>query len=344
MKRFLLALCIIQFTSFINAQEVENIHFEQQGKIINIYYDLIGEATQNFEVKVMYSINEGQNWLGPLVFVNGNVGKDQKPAYNKSITWNVLKETEKLNGQIIFKIEVISSSLPEMVFVKGGAFQMGNDSEGIAFIPEHKVTLNDFYMGKFEVTNKQYCEFLNTISCSGNGVYNGIRYIDVGYKDIPDMGHKNYPIYYRDNHFVTEKRDDNKPVFNITWHGAESFCTWAGGRLPTEAEWEYAARGGASTGSATTTKYAGSNNIDEVAWYSDNSGSVTHVVGQKKPNELGIYDMTGNVSEWCSDWYDQMYYKKSPQNNPQGRSSGTWKGRVYTRRLLPLHYGQRQGL
>ncbi|HBA26440.1 MAG TPA: hypothetical protein DCY98_03455, partial [Nitrospinae bacterium] len=88
-------------------------------------------------------------------------------------------------------------------------------------------------------------------------------------------------------------------------------------RLPTEAEWEYAARSGGKS-----EKYSGGNNIDSVAWYSGNSGSKTHPVGQKEANGLGLYDMTGNVWEWTNDWYADDYYRKSPKNNPEGASSG----------------------
>jgi len=122
------------------------------------------------------------------------------------------------------------------------------------------------------------------------------------------------------------KNCDNCPVEQVSWDDIKEFIkqlnllSGRAYRLPTEAEWEYAARGGAA---GSTTKYAGSNNIDNVAWYTNNSGSKTHPVGQKKPNELGLYDMSGNVWEWCGDWYGN--YSSGSQANPKGSPTGSYR-------------------
>ncbi len=119
---------------------------------------------------------------------------------------------------------------------------------------------------------------------------------------------------------------DNHPVYYVSWEEAQMFCrelsalTGKTYLLPTEAQWEYAARGGKNS---RKYKYSGSYAIDAVAWYTSNSGSSTHPVKQKRANELGLYDMSGNVWEWCSDWYGT--YSSSMQNNPTGASSGQFR-------------------
>ncbi|HZK08832.1 MAG TPA: SUMF1/EgtB/PvdO family nonheme iron enzyme, partial [Bacteroidales bacterium] len=208
----------------------------------------------------------------------------------------ILETNEKPNQSITLEKESYVDYVIEMIFVKGGTFTMGCTSEqsdcGYDEKPTHKVTVSDFQIGKYQVTQKQWREVMGS--------------------DPADLRFKGC---------------DNCPVENVSWNDVQEFIkqlnqkTGKKYRLPTEAEWEYAARGGASTSSATgATKYAGSNNIDEVAWYTDNSNSKTHPVGMKKPNELGIYDMSGNVNEWCSDWYGS--YNSGSQINPQGPITG----------------------
>jgi formylglycine-generating enzyme required for sulfatase activity len=107
------------------------------------------------------------------------------------------------------------------------------------------------------------------------------------------------------------------PITNVIWDDAQGYCGWMGGRLPTEAEWEYAARGG-----STAVRYG---NLDEIAWYKENSGNAPHDVAQKRSNGFGLYDMLGNVWEWVNDWYDEHYYQSSPSQDPSGPASGQWR-------------------
>ncbi len=139
--------------------------------------------------------------------------------------------------------------------------------------------------------------------------------------------------------------NQNMPIVNVAWDDAQSFCTWTGGYLPSEVEWEYAARGG-----STEARYG---DLDDIAWYDQNSGNQTHDVAQKRANGFGLYDMLGNVWQWVNDWYDQAYYKSSPSQDPLGPSNGenrvlrgaSWNGyggsvRVSVRAGVdPTHFG-----
>lgn len=166
----------------------------------------------------------------------------------------------------------------EMVYVEGGTLEIGcnekNDKDCEDDEIRHIVTLEDFYIGKYEITQEQW---------------------------VSVMGQKNNPSY-----FGEEENYKNLPVESVSYNEVLIFIhrlnvkTGKQYRLPTEAEWEYAAKGGQLS---KNYKYSGSNNIDDVAWYDGNSKKRTHDVGSKKPNELGIYDMSGNVYEWCSSVY-----------------------------------------
>ncbi len=180
------------------------------------------------------------------------------------------------------------------VRVEGGEFLMGCSSADKDCYPdeaEHKVYVSTFEIAACEVTVEQYMYF-----CEQTG------------RQKP----KEPPFGWQSQH----------PIVNVTWQDAADYAQWAGCRLPTEAEWEYAAKGGKQSKGY---KYSGSNNPLEVGWCFENSAASTHPVGEKLPNELGIYDMSGNVWEWCSDNYDIYYYKESPKSNPKGPASGLGK-------------------
>jgi len=202
----------------------------------------------------------------------------------------------------------------EKVAVEGGTFTMGSPSgTGNANEePEHSVTLSDFSISKYEITNAQYAIFMNDIGAAINGSFNGEEYLN--------MDAVNVQISHTNGSFIADVGTENNPVIEVSWLGAKAYAEHYGGRLPTEAEWEFAAKGGNSSSGYT---YSGSNTIDDIAWYNINSGSATHSVGTKNANELGLHDMSGNVYEWANDWYDATYYNSSPANDPQGPNSGT---------------------
>ena len=162
---------------------------------------------------------------------------------------------------------------PAMVFVKGGTFIMGNGAEDKKWA--HAETVADFSMSRYEVTVGEYKAF-----CTATN------------RTTPEAPYWGW--------------NDQHPMVNVSYNDAVAYCQWLSKalgvtyRLPTEAEWEFAANGGTQSKGYT---YAGSNDINEVAWYYKNANYQMQAVGQKKPNELGLFDMTGNAWEWCSDWY-----------------------------------------
>jgi formylglycine-generating enzyme required for sulfatase activity len=227
------------------------------------------------------------------------------------------------------KIKKHGILLPEMIFVEGGTFMMGatpeqGDDARDKEKPANQVTLDSFEIGKYEITNEQFCVFLNTY---------GLDKVKEGkYKDEVMIGEYEWGVKKDRNQWKPQQGYEKHPIISVSWYGAFTYAQWLSAetgetyRLPTEAEWEYAARGTKTKGN----KYAGtSKDLDAYAWYDVNSydkGSNhkdygTHPVGQKLPNELGLHDMSGNVWEWCQDWYGT--YSSSSQNNPKGSSDGS---------------------
>jgi formylglycine-generating enzyme required for sulfatase activity len=172
----------------------------------------------------------------------------------------------------------------EFVWVPGGCFMMGSTSGEACERPVHKVCLDGFWIGRYEVTQKQWMTVM------------------------------------KDNPAEFKKCGEDCPVETVSWYDCQAFIKKLGNRfsLPTEAQWEYAARSGGKD-----EIYSGGNDIDKVAWFSDNTKTRTHIVGTKAPNGLGIYDMSGNVWEWCRDWRGK--YTSNAERNPKGPVSGSYR-------------------
>ena len=206
---------------------------------------------------------------------------------------NINVSSSKRSFKLAMKSDVpqpLQNLIEDMVFVQGGTFTMGSKEEqGAEYdeIPAHQVKLSSFYICKYEVTQDLWIEVM------GNN--------------------------------PSENVDDNLPVESVSWDDCQLFIKKLNAmsgikfRLPTEAEWEFAARGGIESHNY---RYAGSDSIDDVAWYY-NFDQASHEVGTKLPNELGLYDMSGNVMEWCSDWHGR--YKVGLQRNPTGPKTGEYR-------------------
>jgi serine/threonine protein kinase len=222
-------------------------------------------------------------------------------------------DSPEISEKLAICIKNLVSTLfaDEFVEIPGSSFFMGNPKGGSDEKPVHEVILNSFKISRFEITNKQYCVFLNAFNCSSNGIINNSQVF------IPEI---NKAIYFSGDIFKVNTEFNEYPVYGVTWSGAFMFCKNFGGRLPTEAEWEYCAKY-----SESDFRFSGSNNADEIAWYSNNAAGKTHIVGSKMHNWCGVFDMNGNVWEWCFDNYQPAYYSISEKLNPTGPLSGTSK-------------------
>jgi sulfatase modifying factor 1 len=292
--------------------------------------DLLNQSTQVENIQAQWygnriEIFSKQNTADAIAsyFSTDNYTYENKPgnriatigtiisAANRSeVTWEEYENLEKINpNDLIFVIapDQIDEKYKNMVYIPGGSFYMGSKFQKDEQ-PVHQVQINGFYMDKYEVTVAEYHEFCR-----------------VAHLNMPEQ-----PYWNNEDH----------PVVNVSWNDARLYAKWKSKRLPTEAEWEYAARCGAkdyfySWGNHNPFRKNGGNIADESLksekplwriWKSYYDGfPYTSPVGSFYSSEYGLYDMTGNVWEWCSDWYDANYYKSSPGSNPRGPDKGNHK-------------------
>ena len=264
--------------------------FLQLGDSLSMHEESLSEALSAYDSASFYEqkysgSRYSRRFRGTASSKSASVQARIDSAYDR------LKRSSSYNNGVL---KVGSVEYP-MVYVSGGSFEMGATSEQGSYVasdekPVHRVTLSSYNIGKYEVTQ----ELWEAVMGNNPSKFKGTR----------------------------------RPVENVSWNDCQEFIrklnelTGASFRLPTEAEWEFAARGG---NNSRGYKYSGSNAIDKVAWYYDNSGGETHAVGGKSANGLGLYDMSGNVWEWCNDWYGS--YSSSSQTNPKGPRDGSYRVR-----------------
>ncbi len=208
-----------------------------------------------------------------------------------------------------------ADQIRDMVLIPAGEFQMGSNDGGNVERPVHTVYVDAFYMDKYEVTNAQYAAFLTAKGKHAEAGHTWLE-IEYGIERIESV----------EGVYRAKAGHENRPVTYVSWYGAMAYAQWAGKRLPTEAEWEHAARGGLAG-----LKYPLGNSIESSqANYNNLSGGTT-AVGEYPPNGYGLYDMAGNVWEWCLDEYDSYFYAISPSRNPlSGAPSVKWLLDNYT--------------
>lgn len=237
------------------------------------------------------------------------------------------KDEEKISGPGSHNLR----NIKDLLFMKvpAGTFDMGDNEGSEDEIPAHKVNITNFDMSATKISNKQYCDYLNSAINSGiiNATINfvtGTKGEFAGFEFIKLFGefdpNNKCWIIYSDGVFYVEPGKGKWPVVYVSWYGAKAFADYYSLDLPTEAEWEYAARGGHQYEFATddgTINSTKANYDMDIMYPTD--------VGIYPPNPYGLYDMSGNVWEWCKDWYDSGYYKVSISDNPQGPEDGEYK-------------------
>jgi iron(II)-dependent oxidoreductase len=303
---------LISLSAYAEVPVIKNMGFQYiaANNVLRTWYDLSYSGVGSVNISLEASEDGGKNFNIIPTQVSGDFGL-VFPGTGKKANWNIGSECPWLDPQTVIMrivasdadhtIRYITVGGTMMVLVPGGSNDMGSidtPPDGMPIfgdeLPEHTVTIDSFYMDVSEVTNAKYAEFMSA----------------TGYPA---------PIYWADPRFNAPEQ----PVVGLKWEDAIAFCNWMGKRLPTEAEWERACRGGHDGrdfpwGNVLDYNYGNFASVkDADIWYD------TAPVCSFKPNDYGLFDMIGNVYEWCSDYYEYGYYANSPVNNPMGPATGT---------------------
>lgn len=264
-------------------------------------------------------------------------------------TQMVVEEKTNIKPISTLKTLTVNNLKIDMIYVEGGTFMMGSTSEQTNpdddEKPVHEVDLNSYYIGKTEVTVSQFAQFIKATNYRTDADKIGRSYVWDGKEWVLQNG-INWQFDAQGK--LRDISENEHPVIHVSWNDAKAYCEWLSQQvgakisLPTEAQWEYAARGGKNHQGF---KYSGSNTINQVAVHSLEPAH-TVPVATKTANELGIYDMTGNVWEWCHDWYSSTYYGNSPKQNPDNieKSSycvlrgGSWRNGALHSRVAYRYY------
>ncbi len=385
-----------------HAPVVTNVTSSQRtdgSKLVDIRYNLADADGDACTVTVQASSDGGATWTVPITAVSGAVGAGITPGVNKLIVWNCAVDLPGAFGSQ-YRVRVCADdgynpAPPGMVLIPAGEFLMGNSFTGEGDpdeLPRHAVYVDAFCMDTYEVTNQQYCDALNWASAQGNliQVTSGVvyKYGGTSYPYCDTTTSSSYSrITWNGTTFGVVAGKANHPMVRVSWYGSVAYCNWrsamqgkplcydlstwacnfgSGYRLPTEAEWEKAARGGAAGrrfpwSDQDTIQHARCNYYSSSGYSYDTSptrnyhpcwgsgstpytspvgffngslrykadwnwpGSPTSYQTANGANGYGLYDMAGNVWEWCNDWYGSSYYSSSPYNNPHGPTSGTYR-------------------